>query len=538
MKHLFAGALLLLLPVAACSHAAGEASARAHLLRIAVTQEPKNLNPLLVTETTDIFIDRLMFEPLLSADARGNPVPMLAERVPTLANGGISKDGLTIVYRLRRDARWSDGVPVTSQDVAWTWQAILNPRNSVLTRHGYDVVASLSTPNSRTVVVRLKRRFAPFVDTFFAESDQAYAILPAHAFAAGVSIDRVAFNGAPAVSDGPFRFVSWNRGDRILLAANERFFNGKPALRGIALDFVPDENTGVNLLRTRAVDYLFEPSVATYPSLRGIPGAKVVWVDTNGFEAVEFNVSHPVVSDPRVRLAIAYALDKAAIIRQLTFGQARVATEDLPPWMWAFDPSVHSYPFDIARAKSLMQRAGFAYGGDGIARKNGRAAQLLLATDTESATHRSESLLIQAALRRIGILVEVKAYPASQLYATVALGGILQSSRFDLTTAPWAGGIDPDDSSEFTCAMRPPNGYNTSRYCTSEMDRWQQRALSQYDRPLRTLAYSHVQRLLARDNPYVFLWWQRQPEAISDAFDGFSPNPVTESWNAWQWRIR
>lgn len=537
MRHVVAGALLLV-ALGACSRAGSERPAGARPLRIAVAQEPKTLNPLLVTDTTDIFVDRLMFEPLLSADARGNPVPMLASRVPTMANGGISKDGLTILYRLRGDARWTDGAPVTSHDVAWTWHAILDPHNSVITRHGYDVVASLGTPDDHTVVVRLKRRFAPFVDTFFAESDQAYAILPAHAFAAGASIDRAAFNGAPAVSDGPFRFVSWSRGDRILLAANDRFFNGKPKLPGVAIDFVPDENTGVNLLRTRAVDYLFEPSISTYPTLRRIAGTKVVWVDANGFEAVEFNVSHPVVSDPRVRLAIAYALDKAAFVRQLTFGQDRVATEDLPPWMWAFDASVRSYPFDIAQAKRLMRDAGYTYGSDGVAHKNGGPAQLLLATDSANATHRSESLLIQAALKRIGIPVEVKAYPASQLYATVALGGILQGNHFDLTTAPWAGGIDPDDSSEFTCAMRPPNGYNTSRYCTPEMDRWQHTALSQYDRALRAVAYAHVQQLLARDNPYVFLWWQRQPEAISDAFEGFSPNPVTESWNAWEWRLR
>ena len=100
---------------------------RAGVLRVAVEEEPKSLNPLLAGTTIEIFIDRLMFEPLLSADARGDTVPMLAAAVPTQADGGISADGLTITYRLRRDAYWSDGVPVTSRDVAWSWRAIENP---------------------------------------------------------------------------------------------------------------------------------------------------------------------------------------------------------------------------------------------------------------------------------------------------------------------------------------------------------------------------------------------------------------------------
>src|ERR1700733_4160284 len=99
---------------------------------------------------------------------------MLASRVPTAANGGISRDGLTVTYRLRPDAKWSDGVAVTSADVRWSWEALVNPNDSVISRHGYYLVRSVETPDAHTVVVRLKRRFAPFVNTFFAESDQPY----------------------------------------------------------------------------------------------------------------------------------------------------------------------------------------------------------------------------------------------------------------------------------------------------------------------------------------------------------------------------
>lgn len=139
------------------------------VLRISIGEEPKNLNPLLAGTTYEVFIDRLLFEPLVSANPRGDPVAMLAKVVPTQANGGISPDGLTIVYHLRRNASWSDGVPVTSRDVIWSWQAIENTNNNVVSRHGYDDVAAIDAPDPHTVAVHLKRRFSPFVNTFFAE---------------------------------------------------------------------------------------------------------------------------------------------------------------------------------------------------------------------------------------------------------------------------------------------------------------------------------------------------------------------------------
>ncbi len=507
------------------------------LLRVATSNEPKNINPLLASSTRDVFIDRLMFEPLITADPNGKPVPMLAAAVPTLHNRGISGDGLTIVYHLRRGVRWTDGVAVTSKDVKWSWEAIVSSNNNVISRHGYDIVRSIDTPDDSSVVVHLKERFAPFVNTFFAESDQPYDIAPAHVLARYPNINQVPFNERPLVSDGPFRFNSWTHGDRIDLRANPAFFKGRPRLDEVVISFVPDENTEVNLLRTHAIDFVLEPTINTYPAFQGISGSRIVFVNVNGYDGLQFNLGHPAVSDPNVRRAIAYALDKRSLVANLTFGQERIATEDIPDWMWAYDSSVKSYPYDLTTAKQLLARAGWRIGNDGIARRHGQPLTLLLACEADNATHRKESLLVQQVLAGIGIDVEVKYYPSEMMYATAGLGGILQTGKFDFTPYPWFAGIDPDDSSQFLCSMRPPNGYNTSRYCKPEMEALQRVALTHYDMKTRKAAYSRVQHLLARDNPDIFFWWQRQQEAISVDFKNFAPNPVTESWNAWQWSI-
>jgi peptide/nickel transport system substrate-binding protein len=198
---------------------------------------------------------------------------------------------------------------------------------------------------------------------------------------------------------------------------------------------------------------------------------------------------------------------------------------------------VQSVPYDTSAAKALLARAGWLAGADGIVRKNGRPLELELATDSASATHRSESLLVQAALRRIGILVRVKYYPLDILYAPQGMGGIQAGGRFDLLVYGWYAGIDPDNSSQLTCDNFPPHGYNDPRYCSPAMDAAQAIALTHYDRATRKRAYAKIESLLAADNPIVFFWWQRQQEAISVDFHGFAPNAVLESWNAWQWSI-
>lgn len=541
MKRLLA-CVLAVAALAACSRVANGGGGRLPgtvpgILRVAIQQDVKNLNPLLNSNTTDGFIDFLMDEPLLWADDKGNPVPALAMVVPAQDNGGISSDGLTVTYHLRKDAKWSDGVPVTSKDVKWSWQAIMNPANNVVSRHGYDFVKSIDTPDNYTVIVHLKQRFSPFVNTFFAMSDQPYPVAPAHVLSKYSDINQIPFNNEPNVSDGPFRFAEWSHGDHISLVRNENFFMGTPALRRIEIKIVPDENTSVNLLKTHAVDYMFQASPNTYPALKSVADIKLVWVNVNGYEYLTMNTTRPNVSDPVVREAIAYAIDKTQLVQTLTHGQMKEATEDIPDWMWAFDPSVKSYPHDPAKARELLRNDGWVPGPDGIARKNGQPLILVTVSNNSNATRRQGVVELQQMLRQIGINMEIKYYPGEQLFAPAGMGGILQLGKFDLSWAGWYAGVDPDDSSQMMCENVPPGGYNYARYCNQDMQRAQTTALNEYGQTERKAAYSKIQQLTARDNPYIFFWWTRQMEPISVDFKGFDPNPVIESWNAWQWSI-
>jgi peptide/nickel transport system substrate-binding protein len=165
--------------------------------------------------------------------------------------------------------KWTDGVPVTSKDVKWSWQALMNPANNVVSRHGYDYVKSIDTPDDYTVVVHLKAKFSPFVNTFFAESDQPFPSPPSTCWRSIRTSTRFQFSSEPNVSDGPFRFAEWSRNDHITLVRNDGFFLGQARLlERIEIKVIPDENTTVNLLKDARVDFMFQASIALYKQVK------------------------------------------------------------------------------------------------------------------------------------------------------------------------------------------------------------------------------------------------------------------------------
>lgn len=506
-------------------------------LRIGIQTSPNTLNPILASNTTEGMIDRLMFDVLVSVDPSGKtPVPMLAAEVPTLENGGISKDGLTITYHLRRNVLWHDGVPFTSTDVKFTWNAIVNKHNNVIATTGYDLVRSVDTPDDLTVVFHMKHRFSPAISTIFGESDDPYGVLPAHLLAALPNLNNIPFNASP-VGTGPFRIKEWVRGDHIELVPNEKYFLGAPKLQRIRIQIIPDENTSVNQLRSHEIDWQFEASPQEYPNLKRLGDLRIVLQDKNEYERIQIETQHPPLNDVLVRRAIASAIDVPKLVHELAFGSATLADQDLPAFMWAHADNVARYQYDLASAKALMAKTGWTPGPDGILRKDGQRLSLRLVTNTTNATRRSGVVQIQAMLRQLGIDVEIKPYLGSLLFATMHTGGILQNGKFDLAWTGWVAGIDPDQSSIFLCDKQPPLGNNETHTCNQALDDAEHDALDHFDIPSRKTAYERIESILSREEPQVVLWWPKQIQPVNPDFQGFTPNPVVESWNAYQWEI-
>jgi peptide/nickel transport system substrate-binding protein len=517
----------------ACSRV-GETEAPNGNLRIAIPINPTQLNPILEQNSVENFADGLIFDLLVTQDERHRQIPDLAAVVPTVANGGISQDGLTITYHLRRGVRWHDGYPFTSRDVKFTWQAIMNPANNVVSRRGYDQVASVDTPDPYTVIFHMKRLFAPAIDTIFGESDTPFRILPAHLLAKYSNLNQIPFNAAP-VGTGPFAFVRWSRGDRIVLKANAGYFRGTPHLHHVVLLIVLDDNTTEALVRSREADLAIQIPNTIYRDLAGAPGVVRQLVQAPIYESIEFNLARPPLDDLRVRRALVLGMDRAGIARDDTYGAGSPASADLSPFYWAFDPSLRPLPYDPAQAKALLDQAGWHPGPDGFRTRDGKRLSLQLVFGQGNSIARVITAQVQQMYRALGIDVQLKDYDYATYYAAAESGGILNGGKFDLAVYAWISGADPDNSSQWTCSAIPPAGNNVTRYCSAAMDAAQRRALSTFNRSIRANAYARVERLLVDDAPAAFLYYRSMPYARTPLLQNFVPNGLSEGWNAQEW---
>ena len=348
---------LLLLCVASCTKAGGVGWGRAHELRIGMVGDPDSLNPLFSYVERQIDLTQLYCETLVGLDDRNRLAPLLATVVPSQSNGGISPDRKTIVYHLRHGVRFADGVELTSKDVAFTYRAVLDPRNPVVDTEAYRAIASLDTPDRYTVRIRLRHPWAAAVGELFAPSDFAYGILPAHAFA-GTDVSRADWNAHPFGS-GPFRVVRWARGDEIELAPNPYAWR-KPRLRKVVFKIVAQNEAMFDAFRARELD-VDNVTILQVPQARALRDAALVGVLRNGFDYLSFQhrqAARPTTAEP----ARDRRVDRSSRpdSREPIFGLRPIANTEIPSVLWANDRSIQPVPYDPRQAARDLDAAGLA----------------------------------------------------------------------------------------------------------------------------------------------------------------------------------
>lgn len=508
---------------AGCSHAGARHTSGSQLVFSGLGGEPDTLNPMLSNEADELNFSHLYMSYLIENDDHGNPVGEIAQDVPTLANGGISRDERTITYRLRRGVRWQDGAPLTSRDILFSYRAIVNPRNNVSTRVGYDEVQSIRSEDAHTVVVRLRRRFSPFTQYFFGPQGVG-AILPAHLLVGRGDVNRAAYNQRP-IGSGPFRVVRWAHDDSIMLEANPFYWRGKPGIERLIFRIIPDPTTRLELLRTGEADAYFDVDPQLLPQLRSVRDVRIALTPVADMHVIRFNLRDPVLRDPSVRRAIAMAIDRRALVAAGTHGTGIVVDADQPRHGWAYDAQTPAIRYDPAAARRLLA---------------GRSPEVTLAISPQLVNgSQLVAAIVQEDLRRVGIRAIVKQYSGAQLYGPAAQGGVLSGGRFQLTyDAWWVLGNDPDDSWNMACSQRPPAGLNYTFWCDPRADAAIRDALATVDRSRRKADYAIVQRAIARQLPILTLWQVQIPDAYRTYVHGIAPAPGGSTfWNAWSWRM-
>ncbi len=500
---------------------------RAHVLRIADNVDPTSLNPLLAHDQDTIGYDLLVTETLVGLSAQNQPIPILVTRVPSRANGDISPDGKTIVYHLKPGVRFADGTELTSADVAFTYRAILDPRNPVESGDAYQRVADLRTPDKATVVVRLKRPWNAAVAELFAQSDFAFGILPAHAFGS-TDVTRGAWNERP-FGTGPFRVSQWRRGNEIVLDPNP-YYRPQPKLRQIVFPIIPTTESSLVALRAGDI-YLTHVAATQLAEARAAGGLRLTVTPVNGEYMLVVRTTTAPTGDVRVRRALSLALDRAEMIRG-RFGALVPADSYLPPVFASHDAAQKATLQDTASAGRELEAAGWRRVNGWWSNGDGRL-MVTIAMAAEGGT--TIQTIVQEQLRQFGVDAQLKTYPASQFNA---VEGPLRTGRFNLAATQWIGGADPEQSVVFACTQRGPNGNNASNYCSKRFEALFEDQSTTPDPRRRQRDTVEMQQLVRQDVPVVPLAFESYIDAASPRVLNFRRNMLEYPVDAAQWDVR
>ena len=509
--------------------------AHAGVLRISDISDPTTLNPMLSGADFVYQLASYTLEYLVQLDDKGEIVPVLCERVPSLANGGISADGLTVTYRLRRGVTWSDGAPFTSADIVASWRQVMNPLNDVQEREGYTEVAAIETPDAHTAVVHLKRPYAPFVSRFFAAIQEGpIAVMPAHLIAGLKELNDAPYSAKP-IGTGPFVVSSWVRGGAITFVANPHYWRGAPGLREIIYGARPSTENELVGFRAGEIDANFDAGPQRLPQFRTVPGMHPVESPSLRLSVLDMNTSRAPLDDVLVRRAVAFAVDRSRILHDVFHDGGTLADEWLPSWSWAYAKDVPRYPHDPARAAALLDKADWRLGADGFRYRGGRRLTMVLVAIAGDGAASQLGALVQADLRRVGADMTIRGYPYDQIFN---LTGPIRTANFDLATYSFSVNIDPGALNYDGCAYFSPAGANVERYCDPQIDALERQGLATNDVARRRAIYAQIERARMTAMAGLPLYFRDRVGMVSDALRGYAPSRgIIPQWQAWRWTM-
>ncbi|MDO8431242.1 MAG: ABC transporter substrate-binding protein [Candidatus Binatus sp.] len=484
--------VLTLLATSACGDATGHRSVAT--IQVDIEGSPISTDPRFATDILSSRINELIFDSLLRIDRNGQFVGRLAESFER-------PDATTIVFHLRRGVRFGDGRPLTARDVKYTFDSILAPETMTPKRAGLSQLKAVTAVDDYTIEMKTTDAYAPALEFALQNIVPDGTPLPARSVA-------IAPPGA-----GPFRMTSFSRDESIVLERNPYFPAPAAGPRTLFFKVVPDPTVRALELTEGVADFSennIQPDVLPY--LGKQPHLAISKSPGSSYRYLAFNFHDPYLRDVRVRRAIAYSIDRVSIIQSMIRGGARAATGLLAPENWAYEDNLPVYNYDLARANTLLDQAGYPRGPGGM-----RRLRFVYKTTPEQLNF---AQALQAMLKRVGISLDIRSNEFATFYSDI------QRGNFDLTSMNWVGINDPHHYyMVFDSKMTPPHGMNRGYYSNPEMDRLVESGDSTLDLAARKNIYAQVQRLAAEDLPYVSLWWDDTIAVMNRELRGFTPYP-------------
>jgi peptide/nickel transport system substrate-binding protein len=448
-----------------------------NILVMIIESSPTNLDPRVGLDAQSERIDELLFDDLCTRDEQLNVKPGLADRweIP---------DPLTYIFHLHAGVKFHDGRALTSRDVKWTFDSLLQGKVLSTKAAAYRLVDHIDATDDSTVVFHLKE---PFATLLWNLSGGAVGIVPYG------SVDEISRH---PVGSGPFRFVSAEPDREVIIERNDDYWGEKAHLNQVRFAVIPDATTRALELRKGSADVAINAFTGdTVLTLEREANLETVHAPGTVLAYLAFNTRDPILKDARVRQALAYAIDRAPIIHFLLRDFARPAYSLLPPESWAYNGNVPHYVYNPDRARQLLDQAGYPAA-------NGVRFHLTMKTSTEEST-RLMAAVLQQQLRDVGVVLDIRTFEFATFFSDVTRGA------YQLHSLRWVGGNEDPDIFEyvFHSAKFSPHGANRTYYSNPRVDALIDQARGELDQGTRKQIYSEIQRVLADDLPYINLWY-------------------------------
>jgi len=481
------------------------------------------LNPILLGDSASGDICSRVFNGLVRYGPDMKLQGELAERYE------VQDGGKTIIFTLRKGVKWHDGQPFTSADVKFTYDALMAPDTRTPYRSNYELVKSVEVLGPYKIRVRYVRAFSPALESWM------MGMLPAHLLK-GKDLNKDPFNRAP-IGTGPFKFKEWKTNEKLTLSVNKDYFEGRPGLAGLVTRVIPDQPVQFLELQAGNIDEvglspdLYETRAATPKFLAkyrrfNYPSYNYVYLG--------FNLARPMFKDVRVRRAITLAINRSALVKGLLRGHGTEITGPFLPELWAYDKSVKPLPYDTREALRLLESAGWKRNPKTgkLADASGKPFKFTVVTNQGNRVREQCATAIQWMLKEVGIDIEVRvvAWPTF-------IAEFVNKRKFDAVILGWSLGLDPDQYDIWHSSKTAEHEYNFVGYRNAEVDRLLVRGRETFPLAERARIYKRIHAIIAKDQPYVFLFAPEALVALDNRFEGVQQTPIGISWNIHQWFV-
>jgi len=484
--------------------------------------EPSNLIPILATDSASIDVAGLVYNGLVKYDRNLNLTGDLAE------SWGISPDGLTITFHLRRGVKWHDGTDFTSRDVLYTYRVIIDPKTPTAYAEDFKQVQKAEAPDPFTFRVTYGRPFAPALASW------GMPMLPAHLLE-GKDITKSPLSRNP-VGTGPYRFKEWIAGQKVVLESFADYFEGRPYIDRYVYRIIPDTSTMYMELKAGGLD-MMPLTPVQYQRQTGTDEFRARFnkyrYPSSTYLYLGYNLRNPLFADKRVRQALTSAINKDEIVQGVLLGMGQVANGPFKPGTWAHNPKGKDFGYNPERARALLADAGWKKrNSDGMLVKDGKPFRFTVLTNQGNDQRLKTAQIIQQRLKSIGIEVKIRVLEWSSF-----ITHFIDKRNFEAVLLAWTITQDPDGYDVWHSSKTGPKELNFISFKNAEVDRLIEEGRGTFDMRKRRDCYYRIQEILAEEQPYTFLYVPDALPVVNARFRGIEPAPAGISYNFIRWYV-